>query len=153
MRFEKKGFILGADKDLWWSKLYAILPTPFLINPNTIRVFFATTCESKFGRISYLDLDSTSPGTIITKYNGVALDKGITGAFDDCGVNPSSILKVDDEYRLYYAGYQRHEMAPYSIFSGVAVSRDLESFSRLQQIPILDRIDGELNIRSAPTVI
>jgi hypothetical protein len=153
MRFEKKGLIIGVDNQHWWSKLYAILPTPFLLNSNTIRVFFASTCENKFGRISYVDLDATSPGTIISKSNNFVFDKGISGAFDDCGVNPSSLLKVGAEYRLYYAGYQRHELTPYSIFSGLAVSKDLESFSRIQQTPLLDRIDGELNIRSAPTVI
>jgi hypothetical protein len=149
----KKGLILGADENVWWRKHYAILPTPVLICPNIIRVFYATTCKNKIGRITFLDLDAKLPGNIVSKHNEVVLDKGVTGAFDECGVNPSSIIKVGEEFRLYYAGYQRHELTPFSIFSGVAISKDLQSFTRQQQCPLLDRIDGELNIRSAPTVI
>jgi predicted GH43/DUF377 family glycosyl hydrolase len=154
MNWDKKPLRVTANENLWWQQNYAILPTPFLIEElNIIRVFYATTCKSNIGRITSVDLCADDPSKIISQNNIISLDSGLPGAFDDCGVNPSSILKINDLYVLYYAGYQRHEMVPYSILSGIAISNDLKSFKRISNSPVLERNDTELNLRSAPTVI
>jgi predicted GH43/DUF377 family glycosyl hydrolase len=154
MRFEKKGLIHFPNKTDWWQQHYSILPTPFFIEQlGVIRIFFATTCANRFGRLSYVDVNAKNPLEIINKSNSFILDIGIDGAFDDCGVNPSSVIKNEGKYFLYYAGYQRHLKTPYSIFSGLAVSNDLTTFSRFKNTPILDRTKDELSLRSAPSVI
>lgn len=154
MRFEKKGLILSPNKTDWWQQHYAILPTPyFLENLGFIRIFYATTCLNKFGRLAYVDVNPERPSEIINKSKGFVLDIGIDGAFDDCGVNPASIIKIDDKYFLYYAGYQRHFKTPYSILSGLAISYDLSTFTRLKNTPILERTNEELSLRSAPSVV
>ncbi len=154
MKFEKKGLILSPNKTDWWQQYYAILPTPYFIEHlGVIRVFYATTCANKFGRLAFVDINSERPFEIVNKSEGFVLDIGNDGAFDDCGVNPSSIIKIENRYFLYYAGYQRHFKTPYSILSGVAVSNDLTSFSRLKNTPILERTNDELSLRSAPSVI
>jgi predicted GH43/DUF377 family glycosyl hydrolase len=154
MRFEKKGLIFSPNKIDWWQQHYSILPTPYFMDQlGVIRIFFATTCANKFGRLAYIDVNPEKPFEIINKSKSFVLDIGIDGAFDDCGVNPSSIIKTGDKYFLYYAGYQRHFKTPYSIFSGLAVSNDLTTFSRFKNTPVLDRTDNELSLRSAPSVI
>jgi predicted GH43/DUF377 family glycosyl hydrolase len=154
MKIEKKGLVFSPNKNIWWQQHYAILPTPFCLEERgIIRVFFSTTCSNKFGRLSYVDLDYSDPSKIINHSENFILDVGVDGAFDDCGVNPSSIIKILDEYYLYYAGYQRHEKTPYSIFSGLAISKDLDLFTRYNNVPILERSSIELSLRSAPSVI
>lgn len=154
MRFEKKGLIFSPKKADWWQQHYAILPTPYFIEKlGVIRVFYATTCANKFGRLAYVDINPEMPFDIVGKSEGFVLDIGNDGAFDDCGVNPSSIIKIEDKYFLYYAGYQRHFKTPYSILSGIAISNDLTTFSRLKNTPILERTNDELSLRSAPSVI
>jgi predicted GH43/DUF377 family glycosyl hydrolase len=154
MKVEKRGLIFSPNKKDWWQQNYAILPTPFFIEElDVIRVFFATTCFDNFGRLAYVDLDCKLPSKIINYSNDFILDVGKDGAFDDCGVNPSSIIKVKDKFFLYYAGYQRHFKTPYSILSGLAISDKLNDFERYQNTPILERTDTELSIRSAPSVI
>lgn len=90
-------------------------------------MFYATTCANKFGRLAYVDINPERPFEIVNKSEGFVLDIGNNGAFDDCGVNPSSIIKITNKYFLYYAGYQRHFKTPYSIFSGVAISYDTKA--------------------------
>lgn len=154
MRFEKKGLILSPNKTDWWQQYYAILPTPYYIKElGILRIYYATTCANKFGRLAYIDVNPENPSEIINKSDSFILDVGSDGAFDDCGVNPSSIIKVEDKYFLYYAGYQRHYKTPYSIFSGLAISNDLITFTRLKNTPILERTNDELSLRSAPSVI
>lgn len=154
MIVEKKGLIFSPDQNLWWQQYYAILPTPILLdNLGLIRVFFSTTCANKYGRLTYIDLDYNNPLKVINISDNYILDVGIEGSFDDCGVNPSSIIKVQNEYYLYYAGYQRHEKTPYSIFSGLAISKNLTQFSRYKNTPILERTTLELSLRSAPSVV
>lgn len=148
------GKIFSPNRSDWWQKHYAILPTPiFLESRQLIRIYFATTCSNKFGRLAYIDVDAQNPAVIRGQSKQFILDKGVDGSFDDCGVNPSSLLKVNDKYFLYYAGYQRHMNTPYSIFSGLAISDDLDSFNRFKNTPILERTDIELSLRSAPSVI
>lgn len=154
MRFEKKGLIFEPNKIDWWQQHYAILPTPFFIEKlSIIRIFFGTTCSNKFGRLAYIDVDCENPQKILNYSKSYILDVGVDGAFDDCGVNPSSIIKIGDNFFLYYAGYQRHFKTPYSILSGLAFSENLEFFERFQTTPILERTVTELSLRSAPTVI
>jgi predicted GH43/DUF377 family glycosyl hydrolase len=154
MQIEKKGIIFKPDKSVWWQQHYAILPTPYYISElGIIRVFFASTCKEKYGRLTYIDLDSTNPSRIISSPLDFILDIGEEGSFDDCGINPSSILKVRDKFYLYFAGYQRHIRTPYSIFSGLAISDDLHNFKKYSKTPILDRTDSELSLRSAPSVL
>jgi hypothetical protein len=154
MNWIKKGLIYRPDGVLWWNKNYSILPTPvFIERLNVIRVFFAVTCDKNFGRITFVDLAPQNPSKILSNPNIICLDTGLDGAFDDCGVNPSCVLKVGSEWLMYFAGYQRHFKTPYSILSGLAKSNDGISFKRVQNTPILERKDGELSLRSAPTVI
>ncbi len=55
---------------------------------------------------------------------------------------------------LYYVGYQLGTRIRYTLFSGLAISRDAgESFTRVSEAPILERCDGELLYRTAPFVM
>ena len=155
MKWNKKGLIYSPKGELWWNKKYAILPTPIYINKlNVIRVYFAVTCEDNIGRITYIELDAINPSIILNNPNLICLNIGKEGTFDDCGVNPSCVLKItEDHWLMFYAGYQRHYKTPYSILTGLAKSQDGIYFQRLQNTPILERTSEELSLRSAPSVI
>ena len=153
MKWIKKGLIISPNQSIWWTQKYSILPTPvYLELKNVIRVFFASTCKDLFGRVTYIDLDPSDPSIIVSNENNIVLDIGELGSFDDCGVNPSAIIQIKNSWYLYYAGYQRHYRAPFSILSGLATSNDCESFNRLKKVPILERTETELNLRSAPSI-
>ena len=94
MNWNKKALIVNPNNELWWQQNYAILPTPILIQElDIIRVFYSSTCNSNIGRMTYIDLSAKDPLKIISQPNSICLNSGQPGTFDDCGVNPSSIIK------------------------------------------------------------
>lgn len=154
MRWEKKGLIYKPQGIHHWNKIYGILPTPFMINDSCIRIYFASTDDNRFGRISFIDVLSSNPSKIVTPAVDPVLEPGISGTFDDCGCNPSCLVEVGQQRFLYYSGFQRSYKIPYSIFTGLAISVDMgRTFKRFSLTPILERTEAELTIRSAPTVI
>lgn len=154
MQWEKKGLIYVPNPQRWWSKLYGILPTPeWIAADNKIRLYYASTDEQRFGRISFLDVDADDPSRVLYEHPEPLLDLGLPGTFDDCGLNPSAIVQHQGQKYLFYAGYQRSFRSPYAILSGLAISTDGKHFQRHARTPILERTDQEYFIRSAPTVI
>jgi predicted GH43/DUF377 family glycosyl hydrolase len=154
MIWNKLGLVYEPTETKPWKKYYGILPTPvYLEAESVIRIFFGSACENNFSRVTFIDVDADNPSTIVSDPEVLSLDIGELGAFDDCGVNPSSVLKVGKEWWMYYAGFQRHERTPYSIFSGLAKSDDGREFRRFSKTPLLERTSDELILRSAPTVI
>ncbi|HDM75382.1 MAG TPA: hypothetical protein ENG51_02810 [Deltaproteobacteria bacterium] len=149
----KKGLIFSVDDNFWWAKTYAYLPTPYVLDSNKIRLYFASYDENLFGRIGFLELDIKT-GEISYITENPVLDLGSAGLFDDSGVSPSCILDVGDKLFLYYFGWQRVEQVPYMLFCGLAVSTDGgRSFKKFSRVPILDRTDKEPFLRSAVTVL
>ncbi|MFQ5544345.1 MAG: hypothetical protein ACE5FE_00065 [Acidiferrobacterales bacterium] len=153
MKWHKRGLVYRPRGDLWWAKKYALLPTASVSDDQVIRVYFASLDEELYGRIGYVEVDVDSPQQILYESQGAVLDIGELGTFDDCGVNPSSVMKFGGRMYLYYIGWQRCERVPYMLFSGVAISADNgRSFKKHSRTPILERNNDEPFSRSAPWV-
>jgi hypothetical protein len=156
MKWEKKGLICANDTfKLDWYKKNSMVPVPHLINDSRLRIFF-TMCDcANIGRIGYVDVNPENPSEILSYSRQPVVDIGRDGAFDDNGVVTASIIKDDESLYLYYSGYQSCVKVPYMIFAGVAVSRDNGvSFEKIStDVPILDRIDGEIATRCVPFVM
>lgn len=151
--WKKLGLIYAPSGEHSWAQSHALLPTPYLLDDNRLRVYFASLDKHKFGRIGYVDLDAHNPLHILTISSVPVLDLGPLGAFDDSGVTPSCILAVNGELFLYYIGWQRTELVPYMLFTGLAVSRNRgNSFERIYPTPVLDRTSAEPYSRGAPFV-
>jgi hypothetical protein len=153
MRWRKLGRVFAPSGDVVWAASYAHLPTPVAINVGSIRVYFAGLDGNRFGRVGYVDVLESEPTHVIGHSIEPALDIGEAGTFDDCGVNPASILHIGSRFRMYYIGWQRVERVPYQLFSGAAESDCGSRFQRLSRSPILDRSDAEPYLRSAPFVL
>jgi len=156
MKWEKKGFICSYETlDLPWYKKNTMVPVPYLVSEDCLRLY-VTFCDDKnMGRIGYVDVDPQNPGKILGYSKTPVIDIGDDGCFDDNGVVTASILKDGDKLYLYYSGYQSCVKVPYMIFGGVAVSTDNgNTFTKIsKRVPIIDRIDGESSTRCAPFVV
>ena len=154
MKWIKKGHLFSPDNTVWWSKKYALYPTPFYIKEKEIiRVFFGTVDENFYGRTSYIDVNANNPSEIINVAKNYVLDLGTKGTFDDCGATPACAIKVNSKTHLYYAGFCRSHQSPYHIFSGLAVSTDNDNYQRYSNVPVLDRTSKEYFDRAGQTVI
>jgi hypothetical protein len=153
MHWEKQGHIYAPTGEKSWARSYAHLPTAEVISDDVIRVYFASLDDNRYGRIGYVDLDSTDPRRIIAVSPEPILDLNEPGTFDDSGVNPSCILNINGVKHLYYIGWQRAERVPYMLFAGLAISDDGVDFRRTSSVPILDRTRSEPYLRSAVTIL
>lgn len=154
MNWIKKGLIYQPDSTNWWSRKYALYPTPhFIEEDNIIRIYFGTIDDNFFGRISFIDVDANDPSKILFDPKNFILDLGTKGAFDDCGVSPASIVQIDGKTCLYYSGFCRSFQTPYHIFSGIAVMNDSGGFKRYSDVPVLDRTIDECFDKGGPIVI
>ena len=153
--WRKLGRVYCAHNDHPWAISHAYCPTAFLLaDGGRIRVLCAFLDAAQVGRCGWVDVDVADPTRPIAVSDTPALDAGMPGTFDEHGVTPLSIVRLDDgRLRLYYAGWQRGIGVRYTLFTGAADSEDDgASFRRLSQAPLLDRSDGELHMRTGALV-
>lgn len=155
MIFEKKGFLFSSDTiPLYWFKKNAMVPTPYRLDKDTIRLY-VTMCDSdNVGRIGYVDVNADNPSEIVGYSQAPVLDIGEDGTFDDNGVVTSSLYEKDGKLYMFYSGYERCVKIPYRIFCGVARSDDGGiTFRRVQKTSLLPQMDGELYNRCQPYIV
>jgi len=153
MKWEKRGLIYCPDGNVEWKTMFAMLPTPLLID-GKLRIFLGFCDQKNVGRIGYVDVNPDNPNEIYKISAQPVLDTGRKGAFDDNGVVPISILNGHGRILLYYVGFQLGIQVPYYMFGGLAISSDGgESFTRYSESPILDRIGDEIYARCGINVI
>ena len=155
MKWRKRGLVYVPDGAKPWARTHAFLPTPELTPDGQLRVYLTSLDDAQFGRASYVVLDRDDPTRVLYECQRPLLDVGELGAFDDSGVNPSSVLRVGDQVFMYYIGWQRVQQVPYMLFSGLAISdaADDLNFQRASRVPVLDRTEAEPFSRSAPFVL
>jgi hypothetical protein len=156
LKWTKKGRIWQPNTQLDWQQYYGILPTPeYLPEKHLIRVYFATACAQKYSRVSYIEVDADNPNRIVFESLAPILDIGEIGCFDDCGLNPSSIVSLENSQKnMYYVGYQRTMRVPYMLYIGLAQSTDDgQTWQRPQKTPIIDRNPAAPYSAAAPFVL
>jgi hypothetical protein len=155
MKWEKKGLVCSAASfDLPWYRKNTMVPVPHLRADGRLRIFITMCDEANVGRIGYVDVDPADPSRVLGYSREPVLAPGEAGSFSDNGVLTASLLKVGDKLYMYYSAYQACVKVPYLVLSGVAVSTDDgETFTNLTRAPLLDRVEGEIFLRSAPVVM
>jgi len=156
-QWEKKGLIFAPDGRFEWMQSYAQNPS-VLVLEDRLRVYF--TCRPRrdengnFAAVTtYVDLDRDDPGKVIYVHNRPILPLGGRGTFDQFGVMPGCVLRVNNEVWLYYVGWMRTLGAPYTHALGLAISDDGGSeFKRLSQGPLFGRSMKEPFLQNSPYV-
>jgi hypothetical protein len=150
IRWRKLGRVYVARGERAWQQTHAYAPTSVLLDDERIRVFCAFLDADTVGRAGWVDLDARDPTRVLEVSERPALDVGAAGTFDDNGITPLSVCTLDERrLRLYYAGWQLGVKQRYYLFTGAADSDDAgASFRRVSQVPILDRSEGELFVRT-----
>jgi hypothetical protein len=154
MRWIKLGRVFAPDGSGAWMTSHAYVPTPHLLDDDTIRVYVAFLDSDRIGRVGFVDVAAKDPVRVLSVSERPALDVGAVGAFDEHGVTPSTIVAAGRSLRLYYFGWQRADKVPYLLFGGLAASEDGgETFARVSGSPVFPGTNGERICRSAPSVV
>lgn len=154
MIWQKKNFIYCPSGRNGWDDNSFMTPTPILINEDTIRIYGGVRDNVGRSRISYIDVQADNPSKIKYVHTSPCIELGKPGTFDDNGMILGSIIKVRDELRMYYVGFQLVNNVKFLAFSGLALSQNNgDSFTRYSDSPIYDRHSAEIYIRAIHAVI
>ena len=153
MKWKKQGLIYSPLFDKSWRDNSALQPTPLVLG-DKIRFYVGFRDAAGVSRIGFVDVDVRNPQKILNISKSPVLDIGDDGAFDEFGVVPSAVIKVDDKIYLYYAGYQLGKKVRFLVLSGLAISEDGgNTFKRHSRTPVFERTDNEMLFRVPHSVI
>ena len=132
-----------------------MVPTVVKMKKNKVRVFFGTRNIKNVSSIGFVDLKYKNNKFKVIKYSSKpVLKPGKLGSFDDNGVLPSSVIKKNNFFYLFYIGWRPDVKTRYSLIAGLSKSKNLNNFKRVQKSPILNLTDKEpYQILTAPMVI
>lgn len=152
MQWKKLGIVYRPDGSLPWAKTHAMIPTPFRLNEQVIRVFVTFCDEQGIGRPGYVDVSSVDPTEVLKISSEPLLDIGVPGSFDENGILVCSVVDVGAGiWHMYYVGFELGTKIRYRLLTGLAVSRDQgATFRRVSRTPVLERSDNELYFRGGP---
>ncbi|MDQ2974209.1 MAG: hypothetical protein M3R69_02215 [Acidobacteriota bacterium] len=136
-----------------WMKTHAMLPSP-LLKEKIIRVYFTTRDQSGISRISFADLDRSDPTRVVNVADEPLLEIGKPGTFDDSGTLGTFVMTRESQVFLYYNGYNRRVVVPWSNAIGLAVSDDGgETFRKAFDGPVIDRTPEEPYFAITPWIL
>lgn len=154
MSWVKKGFIFNANKHFMWAHKGALIPTPFLVDSNIVRVFVTFCDEKGIGRTGYVDLDANNLNNVLAVSSKPIFDIGLPGTFDENGSLTCSVIKTPDgNLHFYYAGFELGHKIRYRLLSGLVITDPKLNIIKKYCVPILERSDTELYFRGGPFCI
>jgi hypothetical protein len=140
----KRGLIYQATGAHGFDASHCHKPTPVLINPTTLRVFFGVRDAANTTRTTYVDVDAADPRQVKYVHDRPVLDTGTLGAFDDSGANVSAVCRSGDDLYMYFIGWNPSTTVHTRNAIGVAVSTDGgNTFTRPYHGAVLDRTKDE----------
>ena len=149
MKWIKKGIIFEPRNNYWFNS-HSSIPTPIIIN-DKIRIYYSARNKSGQSLPSFFETELEDPTKITYVHDQPIFDLGKPGTFDDNGVLLCSIVKSNNSYYMFYAGFEICNQVRYRLLSGLAFSDDDGiTFKRLSNVPILDRVNKEYLFRGGP---
>lgn len=157
MSYIKKGILFTyKNLKLKYIKSHVMVPSPLKISEGIYRIYFSSRNKNNQSLIFFFDLDINNQIKIIKISKKPVLEPGLLGAFDDNGVTPCSLVRINKKIiYMYYIGWKPKSTTRYSLMSGLAISKNNgKSFKRYSKAPILNLSDREpYSILTGPYVI
>lgn len=156
MKKQKIDFTIKFDKKVLYfdykinNYSHFSLPCPIKIDKKTIRVFYGK--RNKFLKTNIFSFDFDIQELKIINYNlNPLITVGPVGSFYQDGIYPSSIIKKNKSYLLFFIGYERHYKNIFRTSIGLAESNDLKKF-KIKNYPLLDRSELDPYFVTSPFI-
>jgi predicted GH43/DUF377 family glycosyl hydrolase len=157
--WRKLGLVFSPQSvpDRPWMRAFAQAPSTLMLD-DAIRVYFSCRPDPDangqyVSYSSFVDLDRKDPTRVVRVAEHPILSLGSTGAFDEFGTYPVSVIRDGSRVVAYYGGWTRCESVPFDVAIGCAVSNDGgETFARVGDGPVLGRSLHEPFIVGGPKV-
>lgn len=143
--------------DRYFLKTFAQAPSTIIFD-DFVRVYFSTRpdCDANGLYVSYsayVDLDRNNLLNVLRLSESPILELGELGTFDEFGTYPVCVIKKEDEFWAYYAGWTRCKSVPFNVAIGLAISKDQGvTFKKVGSGPILSYSLNEPFILSGPKI-
>ena len=128
MKWEKFDFCFNSS-DHMDGYDGAAVPQAIPMDNKTVRVYYSPRDEHNRSHIFYTDIDMTNL-SVVNVCKEPVLSPGELGAFDDSGTMMSYLGYHENEWRLYYIGWNLGQTVPFRNSLGLAVSKDGINFER-----------------------
>ncbi len=132
----RHGLIFNVSRQFGWNLSHAQVPTAHRLNDNLIRVFYSSRDDTNRSRISFFDVSASNPMDVKYVHNSPICDLGRAGAFDDCGMMPTSVVSVGNKTLLYYTGWSERVLVPYHNSIGVLSIDPCGTAARIGEGPV-----------------
>ncbi|MCU0647908.1 MAG: hypothetical protein MUF00_07925 [Gemmatimonadaceae bacterium] len=140
----RRGLVYSPSGRHGFDQSHCHKPTPVLVAPDTIRVYFGVRDARNVTRTTYVDVDAADPTHVRYVHDAPVLDVGTIGAFDDSGANVSAVCRDGDRLYMYFIGWNPSTTVHTRNAIGVAVSTDNgHTFTRCYTGAVLDRTRDE----------
>ena len=157
--WKKLGRVFNPEEITGLSWLSAFAQGPcVLLFPDFVRVYFSCRPPAdKNGQYvsysAYVDLDRSNLLKVLRFSDGPILSLGASGAFDEFGTYPVSVIRDNDKVVAYYGGWTRCESVPFNVAIGRAESNDGGiSFTKSGEGPVVGYSEDEPFILSGPKI-
>lgn len=157
-KWKKIGQIFDTTKitDKYWLHSHAQC-TSTLIFDNFVRVYFSSRPpkddnDQFVSYTSFVDLDRNDLTKILHVADKPILELGELGTFDEFGIYPTCVTKINNIPYLYYAGWTRLQSVFADVAIGVAISYDGNTFEKIGKGPIMAKTLTEPFQVSGPKV-
>jgi predicted GH43/DUF377 family glycosyl hydrolase len=140
-----------------WMHEFAQAPSVIIFDDFIIVYFSCRPKPDDNGQYTsysaYVDLNRNNFFDILDVAKQPILELGKLGTFDEFGTYPASVIKEDNVYRVYYAGWTRCESVPFNTAIGVGFSNDEgKTFNKIGDGPILSYSPNEPFVLSGPKI-
>ena len=138
--WKKLGCVFAPNQKYDWMNSHAAQPLAVNIQGDLFRIFFSSRNKNNAASVGFVDIDINRPTEVLRISEEPLLSPGLPGMFDENGISIGCILKFNNQYRLYYLGWNLLVTVPWHNSIGLAQSKDLNTpFERYSLAPILDR--------------
>ncbi|MGB7395153.1 MAG: hypothetical protein WA913_12240 [Pricia sp.] len=154
MNWIKKGVIFNTENQHDWMVSHACVPTPYLLNEDIIRIFFAPRNARGQSIPTFIDVDANDPTKVLKLHDRPIMPLGELGTFDDGGIMPCCAVPTSEGLYLYYVGWNPSGSVAYRNAIGLAVSYDEgKTFRRMYPGAIVDRNRSEAFFTASPFIV
>jgi predicted GH43/DUF377 family glycosyl hydrolase len=154
IKWKKLGLVIKPETTLLWMRSHAMVPTPYDLGNGWIKLYFSGRNDNNQSHVGWAIIDLSRPEKVQEYSPRAVLEPGAMGCFDDNGVTPSCVVKVGDELRLYYIGWNPGSTVRVHLFGGLAISKDDgATFERWSRAPIIERCPTDPFLNTAPWVV
>lgn len=151
--WRKRGRLFCAQNVAGWWVSHTMAPAAIELDQQRIRIYLGCWDAAGISRIGFIDVDSADPSRLLAISQRPVLDIGRDGMFDENGVFPGHVVRLDGKIHLYYTGFMLGHKIRHFNFGGLAVSSDGTHFTRVSEAPVLDRADEGLHVRAGQSVL